>query len=226
MRYALIIALTIILLSPCSEYSASAVTPVESESRSTYYEEGGLLVVADSYVYRKQDAYDNFDSWLVWDGILPIQVVVENQGERRVWLLRSNIVLEFSSDNILNPTRTMKLMENPPRASDGGLGLLLGWPLLIASQSQANTWWARWNEFSSGEFFDVLLRKGESAHGYIFFVVPKDSRSMDVATLVLRFVAAEDASTFDIRLPLKGIYIGITPEKDLVPTADETKNHE
>ncbi len=44
-----------------------------------------------------------------------------------------------------------------------------------------------------------------TAQSFLFFPVPPDAQDLAGATLVLRFVDAEDGTSFDVRLPLGGL---------------------
>ena len=71
----------------------------------------------------------------------------------------------------------------------------------------------RQSDYRSKELQDVFLGKDESAHGFVYFVPPAGTQAFTQATLRVRFVDAEEATSILVQLPLSGLGFKGAPAK-------------
>lgn len=169
--------------------------------------EQSAAVGADPFVQReRQKAVFNAELGEV--GVLPIQVFVRNDGDRTLWVRPSDITLTLPDGNEIHSSRAAAIsaLKDPDSAYIIGPLLLFG-PVLaiVASSSIEEARSARLKDFQSKEFPDTVLNKNESAHGFVFFVPPREAKSFSNALLNVRLVDNTAHSSFVIQLPLTAL---------------------
>ena len=121
--------------------------------------------------------------------LLPVQVSIENRGERRVWIRGSEIVLELPQGPQVAPAS--RGQEERPKPSPGpssspalvavaGTTLFivaLAFPLLFVAllKDSSESWqdaFQRKMDYWRKELKDLILGKEESAHGFVYFHIP------------------------------------------------------
>ena len=214
-----------IALTGCASYVALPAPIPTSDVMPAWRIEGAVAVGADLYVQPERlEAVFGRDLRKV--GVVPIQVLVQNSGERQYWLQRSAIALELPDGTQMNPVRATEVavMEppHPPRSIAANIALgallipfipILIYPALIDVQLSDASRRQRRTDYWSKELVDVVLGENESVHGFVFFVLPPGTQALNEATLVLNIVDIAEARRFMIRLPQSGLGFKGVPAK-------------
>jgi hypothetical protein len=174
--------------------------------------EGAVAVGADPYVQAERQK-EVFDGDLSGAGILPVQVLFENRGDRRLLVRRSDILLELPDGTRLSPVGAMAAAARlDSYAGIGAAGfanvltLGLAAPIYhVATLSEQRAREARLADFTQKELQDVTLEKDGSLHGFVFFIPPQGTPAFNEASLEVRIVDVEVGSTIVLRLPLMGL---------------------
>jgi hypothetical protein len=64
---------------------------------------------------------------------------------------------------------------------------------------------ARIDDYESKSLHTTELRQGESATGFVFFLLPKSSPDIDTAELSVRFIDPAGAQNWIVQIPLDGL---------------------
>jgi hypothetical protein len=158
--------------------------------------------------------------------VLPVELVLQNQGAQRLQLSHGDIALELPDGNQSRPLPVSTVVPGavPPRtpgtfkevsdaqarssaeaAAAAVFWTVLGLGALLSDQdAQDRAAAAHAATYRSKEFQDVVLAQGESAHGFVFFTSPQE-RGFREATLRLRFVVTDASLDIVVRLPLYGV---------------------
>ena len=208
----------IALTGGCAPLPSSVITPPfpKIEAMASRQAEGFLLLGADPWVQLEQQK-SVFDADLTKLGVLPVQIFLENRGDQKLRLHRSDTTLELPEGNQISRTPGPDVAELT-RPKPGAAGMLyyvmafsfpVTWFLLplpivlfIAERKVADrTVATRLVDYQGKELGDdIILADRESAHGFVFFQLP--SPMPKEATLVLRLVNVDDGTSIVARLPL------------------------
>ncbi len=214
MRHTVALCLSaLVAFTGCASYRASLAPIPKPGSIPVWQIKGAVAVGADPYVQpdRLQTVFDTEPT--KW-GILPVQVFVQNQGDGRLWVRRSEIALELADGGRISPEdahnaayrisgERIKVLF-PHYAQPGciaGCGLILFTLLAVKgatniSSSTANS--KRLTDFQKKEIRDVVLEKDESVHGFVYFPWPSEAE----ATLKVSVLDIDEGSRVVVRLPL------------------------
>ncbi len=197
-------SLVLVILAGCASYTPHSVPVPRSEIMPAWQIENEMAVGADPYVQPdRQDAV--FDSDLRTAGILPIQVLLQNNGDRRLLVRRSNITLMLPDGRQISPVGATAVAVKVP-AKGGGWGYGLGtFGLVAESMAEDKARQGRVADYRDKELQDVTLVKGESAHGFVYFATPPGTTTFTEATLTVPVVDAEKGTNFIVRLQLSGL---------------------
>jgi hypothetical protein len=161
--------------------------------------EGFVEVGADPYVQaERQKAV--FDAELNEVGVLPIQVFIQNHGDRPVVVRSSDMRLILPGGMTVDPsgaTEVVVKMEKHPVSFRFG----------SAGADRVFEMKDRRADYLRKKFGDVVLGKKESVHGFVYMIPPRGPFSDVIreATLSVRCVDPESATSFVVYLPLKGL---------------------
>ena len=86
-------------------------------------------------------------------------------------------------------------------AATVGFGLL---GYLAASGAEDKARAARQEDFRRKEFPEKRLEKGESAHGFLYFLTPPGTANLSSAQLAMRLVEVENGKSSVVKVPLSG----------------------
>lgn len=200
----LVLWLSVLLaVSGCASYTPSSIPVPKTGAVPSWQIEGSIGVGADPYVQvDRQKAV--FDGDLASQGVLPIQVLVRNEGSRRYLLRGATMMLTLPDGSQLSPVGATAVAAK----MEGGGGVI-GWTIafgligfLAASSAEDQARAARLADYRSKEFQDVTLGKDESAHGFVYFIPPPGTTPFTEAVLNVRIVDTEEFKSFVVRLPL------------------------
>jgi len=207
MRRILSVGLSILVaLSGCASYTPSSAPIPKAGSMPGWVTEGAVAIGADPHVQAdRQKAV--FDADLGEAGVLPVQVLVQNRGDRGLLVRRSDIALVLPDARMLSPAGASAVAAKL-ESIGGVVGASIAFGMigfLAASSAEDKARAARQTDFRSKELQDVTLGKEESVHGFVFFIPPQGTPAFDEATLTVRVVDVEDGSSVVVRLPLRGL---------------------
>jgi hypothetical protein len=146
-----------------------------------------------------------FGGELGQDGVIPIQVVVENSGNSRLLVRSSDMVLilpEGARINQEGARAACTKVSVPVGMVLGGLVFgMIGAAAAFNSEEKARV--ARLQDYQSKEFPDAALAKGDSAHGFLYFILP--GRSIKSALLQVRLTNMDDETSSVMQVGLESL---------------------
>jgi hypothetical protein len=218
------------VLNACSSYTVTEPKIPEPAAMPHTQTEGTISISVDPYVQAdRQKAIFGGDMFAV--GVLPLQVVVENAGERSVRIDSNNFRLALPGEEVVGPrpgTEVATLFASHSSAADygsaglgvlgqvfGAIGGLIGNVLGsvfsgTVKGSESDALRARQEDYSRKELKSVMLGKNESTRGFLYFGLPAGTPAFDEATLVLEIPDSQMDIT-SVRVVLKDLgYKGIS----------------
>jgi hypothetical protein len=197
----------LLFLEGCASYTPTKVELLKPEAMPLWVREGVVTVGADLYIQTERQKAA-FDGDMGDQGILPVQVFVLNEGQRRLLVRSSDMILLFPDGRQVASAGATAVAAR----FDQGVGDVIGWGIgfgvigmLAASAHKDTVRTARLNDYRSKELAEAFLDPGKSAHGFVFFMPPGGPlTTTSDGVLVVQFVDAEDASRQAVRVPLRG----------------------
>lgn len=123
--------------------------------------------------------------------MVPIQVFVQNQGERRIIVRPSDMVLALTDSNQMN-TAGAHAAAAKLESSGGVIAASIAFGIvgaMVAGSAAEKARAARLEDYRRKEMQDANLRKDESTHGFVYFIPPTGTSAFTEATLVVRCTA-------------------------------------
>jgi hypothetical protein len=195
----------VLAISGCASYRPTAAPVPQPGAMPHRQEVANAAVSADPYT-KPERVKATFGGDLIASGVLPIQVNVENLGPQRLLVRPSDAVLELSDGRQIAPAgafASASKMERSGRVVAATVGFgLLGY--LAASGAEDKARAARQEDFRRKEFPEKRLEKGESAHGFLYFLTPPGTTNLSSATLAMRLVEVEGGKSSMVKVPLSG----------------------
>ena len=224
MRRYLASCLSVLIVFPgCASYTARPAPAPKIVAMPFSRIENSVMVAVDPYIQPDRQM-EVFDADLKKSGVFPLYLLVENRGDRELYVQRSTIVLEVPDGRQISPVQSEKVareLERKPTAGGGGgggggvgggpggaFGLVVIGLILLAidylavkpAEKKANE--ARIADYMNKDFHDVVLSKNALAHGFVYFMPPAGTLWSTKARLALRFVDKKDGASFVIRVPV------------------------
>ena len=172
------------------------------ESAAVSREEQGLRVGVNPYV-EAEKSKKIFDADLKQARILALEVLVRNNGQRRMTVRKSDFTLKLPAGKEHTPARAADVAMGLERSAGVGWAIttgLHGYLTYSREKEKADT--ARRADFGSKEFQDATLFSGEAAHGFLFFLIPDDVGELRNASIVARAIDDADAARISVEIPL------------------------
>ena len=209
---ALLVALAL-ALEGCASYSPTSAPVPKAGMMPFARTDGNLVIGADPHVQPdRQKAV--FDGDLSEAGILPIQIWLENQGGRRLLVRRTDMMLVLPGGQQLSPAGASAAASRM-ESIGGVVGASIAFGIigyLAASSAEEKARIARQVDFRNKELREVAIGKGESTHGFVFFIPLTGTSAFTEATLILRVVDFEEGTSTPVSLPLSGMDFKATQE--------------
>jgi hypothetical protein len=194
----------VVAISGCASYRPTAAPIPQPGAMPHRQEVANAVVSADPYT-QPERVKATFGGDLIASGVLPIQVNVENLGAKRLLVRPSDAVLELSDGRQIAPAGAFAAasrMERSGRVVAATVGFgLLGY--LAASGAEDKARAARQEDFRRKEFPEKRLERGESAHGFLYFLTPP-GMNLSSAALLMRLVDVEGGKSSVVKVPLSG----------------------
>ena len=193
-----------VVLSGCASYRPTAAPIPQAGAMPHRQEVANAVVSADPYT-QPERVKATFGGDLMASGVLPIQVNVENLGAKGLMVRPSDAVLELSDGRQIAPAGAFAAAAKMERsgkviAATVAFGLL-GYLASSGAEDKARA--ARLEDFRRKEFPEKRLEKGESAHGFLYFLTPPETSNLSSATLAMRLVE-ENGKSSVVKVPLSG----------------------
>jgi hypothetical protein len=187
----------------CASYTAKSLATPAIESSAASREEQGLRVGVNPYV-EAEKTKQIFDADLKQALVLALEVLVSNNGPRRLTVRKSDFILRLPAGREVAPARAEEVA-----ARLESFGGVVGWTiafglvgLLASSMAKNNADTARRADFGGKEFHDATVFSGEAAHGFLFFLIPDDVRDLKNASLVVKGTDDVNAARISVEIPL------------------------
>jgi hypothetical protein len=204
----------LVFITGCASYKPSSAPVPEIGTMPACRTEGTITVGADPYV-QPDRLKAVFDADLNKVGVLPIQVLVRNTGDRSVLVQKAFMLLVLPDGRQLcsaGATAVVAKLEKP--SSHFWPTFFLGIPGAVGAQAADDKARAnRMADYRSKEFQDVTLGKDQFMHGFVYFIPPVGAEPFTEATLTVPVVDAAEATRFIVRLPLSGLRVKGVPAK-------------
>ena len=215
MRYIVICLSGLLSIMGCASYKASSAPVPKAADMPAWRAEGPLGVGADPYVELDRQK-EMFGGNAKKAGILPIQVIVQNKGDRQLLVRESDMSLVLAKKVELSPSGATGAAARLESSSDviaaSACCGLIGFA--VASSSADKRRQARLEDFRRKEFKKVTLRRGEIGYGFVYYIPPEGTEPFSTAILKVRFVDVEEATSTVVSLPLSGLDLEVVPQKD------------
>jgi hypothetical protein len=199
----------------CASYKASSAPVPKAADMPAWRAEGPLGVGADPYVELDRQK-EMFGGNAKKAGILPIQVIVQNKGDRQLLVRESDMSLVLANKVELSPSGATGAAARLESSSDiiaaSACCGLIGFA--VASSSADKRREARLEDFKRKEFKKVTLRRGEIGYGFVYYIPPEGTEPFSTAILKVRFVDVEEATSTVVSLPLSGLDLEVVTQKD------------
>jgi len=235
MRSGLAWCLFLLLLTACSgcgmPYTAKPAPISQLEGMPWSHTERGATVGTDPYVQGGR-LKRVFGHDLTTYEIIPVQVLVQNNGGTRLWLQRSAIYLERPDGMEIAPLRAtivagMALPPAPYTPGEVVVSTVLNFPLLfvinevtggssetlsrIAGKADRLPDPDGRTDYWRKELKDAILGSGESVQGFVYYPWPRTAPVFEEATLVMPLIELEGATRLVIRVRLRGLQLRRLP---------------
>lgn len=197
------VSLFFLLAASCASYTSQSVPVPTIESAAVSREEQGFAVGVIPYV-ETQKSEQTFGADLKKAKILALQIAVRNTGPRRLAVHKNDLRLRLADgDDHLPAPITSVATRLESNAGVIGWSVAFGIIGFLASSSQqdkADS--ARRADLRNKEFQDTTLATRESAHGFLFFLLPDSVRDLKNLTLVATAVDVQELKKITVAIPL------------------------
>lgn len=207
-RLTVVVPLVLVISGGCASYEATLAPIPKAETMPARIVEGPVSVSADPFVEEERQTavfHGDMDD----KGVLPIQVVVQNQGERPLLIRGSDMLLVLENGTQISSSGVTAVADKFQDADNRGqIPASLAFGIIGAVVSQSATGEAKANrraDYKSKRFPDVTLGKNESAHGFSYFILPVGTPAFTKATLRVYCVDVESAKGLVVNLPVSGL---------------------
>ena len=184
------------------DYTPKTVPIPAMESAAVSREDQGLQVGVTPYV-EAEKTRRIFDADLKKARILALQVLVRNNGQRRMTLRTDDFILHIPAGKAYTRAAAVDAASRLDRSAGWGWILLFhnpGYQHIRRATERANS--DRQADFGGKEFHDVPLHSGDAAHGFLFYLIPDDVRELRNASLVVKGTDDVPATGISVELPL------------------------
>lgn len=190
----------LVLGAGCLRYTSTpAHIPIAGKMR-LYRDDGVVAFGADPYVEKSRQK-EVFDANLDEAGALAVQILLKNQGEHDLLVRCSEIGLQLPNRDEVPSVDSDRFAANVE-----DLGPIL-WGGFAAGQARSD----RRADYRGKVFKDIALRKGDTAHGFVYFIFPGGTPAFTQATLTVRCVDMEEGTTIRVELHLSGEFLRAAP---------------
>ncbi len=202
------------LLCACASYSpSSAPVPQPSPQEWTFHED--IAVAAEPYADEERQIA-TFDADLNNADVIAIQVTLENRGKRTVVVRPSDMLLELPGGRTLVSSSVTTVVSKVGE-SGSVVGAAIAFGIIgaiVASDAEDEARTARTADYKEKAFKDVTLHGSDSAYGFVFFIPPRGTDPFETATLLVRLVDFELATSEIVEVSLSGLdYVETTSQK-------------
>ena len=197
------LVLTGAVLTGCASYSPTS-QPITAEDSVNWHIENSLAVAPDLYLDAKEQR-NLFDADLTDSNILAVHVAVENRADGARLVRPSDMRLLLPDGRIFAPSGVSTVVATVGESgSVVGAGVAFGLiGVLVASNAENQARKARTFDYGLKAFPEKYLAKGERAEGVVFFIPAMSICEIKEATIRVRFVDPDSATseTIDVALP-------------------------
>jgi hypothetical protein len=189
----------------CASYQAR-VAPIPQLEAMPYRSEVTNAVVSVDPYTQPERLEATFDGNLMAASVLPIQIVVENLGPKRLLVRPSDAFLELADGRQIPPAGAFAAASKMEKSGNVAAATicfgLLGY--LASSHAEDKARGARLEDFRRKEFPEKKLEKAGSAHGFLYFLLPSGTQDLSAAKLAIRLVEVDEAKSSVVKVPLTG----------------------
>ena len=208
-RFILVFIVTALLVFGCASHDVQQTATLETlpENKTERVESQGFEFVAKP-ILTEEEHTSYFDNDLIRQGILPLQLYVGNVESDDIYQLKPEDIVVTDSSGNRKPAMTVEQIVQKTKKS---YWRTAGWTVLFgvfgAVPSAINV--SKTNEkirasYNSRILKESTLRKGAEAEGLMFFVIPKDSASIDNWELSMVLKGTTTSDTIPLKYQLNG----------------------
>ena len=198
----------------CSTYVASPASLPTPQAMPVSQVLGSVEVGVDPYRETERQAAV-FCADLTKAEVVAIQLLLTNRGTHAVVINRADIRLVLADRSEIKPASKTQVVDTvalkaagifPPAAGIGTFVAFVDFALVrglggqfVELQDRSN----RLRELRNKELKDVMLEKDTSVHGFVYFILPKASQALELATVTVPVVNPDEEVRYSFSLPLK-----------------------
>lgn len=214
MRHNMVFILVVAAVLPvCASCSPASMGAPAGLSMPICRIEGVLTVGVDPYAQPRRQK-NSFGADLSSVGVLPVQVMVKNDGERKVLVRPSDMLLVLPDGSRINPVEASAAAVRVDTGTRGAAVASQADPAKapVSGDTATRAQAARIEDFKRKELQESRLDVGQSARGFVYFIPPAVVEVLEDAVLVVQFVDTEDACSQAVEVPLGRIELRGGPE--------------
>lgn len=196
-----------IFCSSCITYNVRPIPTPEFERMLVRSSQEPVAVGADPYVEADRQIAV-FDASLTEVGVLAVQILIQNRGEQPVLINPGKLLLRLPHGKEIAPVEARAVVAKFNR--DYGKSFdraavafgLIGAAVAIAASSTSEKAQAdRHLDYATKELKKVVIEKGGSTHGFVFFILPLDAGTLNDSTLTVPCFGADETISVVVKLP-------------------------
>ncbi len=189
-----------VLVSGCASYSPSLVRLEPNGPTMSRQVSGDLTIYIDEFA-TPEKSEKAFDANLVKDGVLPLLILMENNGQHSYEVRKMDIVVQDETSNSMLTSLTTE--QAATKAKKNAITRAVGWSLIVpiiaipvaATASAIHT--SKVNkqilqDFSAKGFPDGTIMPNKDRSGFVFFELPKGRK--DLSGLHLQVTARNEVT--------------------------------
>lgn len=206
-------ALIVPFLAACASYTPSSA-PVPEPIATEWSIEDTVAVAVDPYSDAKRQMA-TFDANLNSADVIAMQVVAQNRGPQPMLIRPSDMVLELPGGRKLSPSGITTVVNKVgERGSVVGASIAFGLiGAIVASNAEESARNARTADYKEKAFKDTTMAANDEAHGFVFFIPPRGTAAFDQATLQVRFIDLDAATSKVVRASVTGLHYEETKQE-------------
>lgn len=209
LRFLLLFIISAVLVFSCASHDIQKTATLETlpENKADRIQSQGFEFIAKP-ILSEEEHISYFDNDLIKQGILPLQLYIGNVESDEIYQLKPEDIVVTDVNGDRKPAMTVEQIVEKTKKS---YWRTAGWTVLFgvfgAVPSAINV--SKTNEkirssYNARILKESSLRKGAEAEGLMFFVIPKDSASIDNWELSMMLKGTATSDTVPLKYQLKG----------------------
>lgn len=197
-----------ILCASCITYNVRPISTPDFERMSVRRSQGPIEVGADAY-FETDKQVAVFDASLTEVGVLAVQILIQNRGESAVLIKPGKLLLRVSNGMEIAPVEARAVVAKFDRdygksfdRAAVAFGLIGAAVAISASSASEKAQSDRHLDYAAKELKKVVIEKGGSTHGFVFFILPPGTSGVIDSTLTVPCFGTDETPSVVVQLQL------------------------